>query len=742
MTPQLRRLDSTQLPEPNSVLLAGAPELGAGALAEYLSLLNRRKGTLVIWAVVSTLLALLVTKLQTPVYQARTLIEIEDLNEDFFNMRNVSPTATEPSSQSPEDNVRTQIAVMQSRPVLERMLQKNNFEKRLLNASPQSILPWKKVAEAKVLRSPQLLHDRAIALAAGALRVRPQLNTRLVEVSFNSTDPKIAADLANSLITSLVEVNLDNRWHSIQNTSEWLTRQLQDVKVKLEQSEDELQKYAHSSDLTMLSRGETTTSEERLKELQAELSKAEAERIDKQAKYEQARKAPVDSRPSGIENTTLREYQVQLTALRRQLADLSSSFTSSYPKVVSVQAQIATIESALENEQANALERNRNDYESAVRREGLIKTNYSLLVALISQEADKISHYIFLKREVDTTRQLYASMVQRVKEANLASAMKATNVQVIEAANPPEAPYKPIVLLNLTFGLLSGLGIGAVVIIQRSQSSRFQEPGESALQLNVPELGVIPAASPHKPSYVRRFLNEPPTAPPHPSGFVIASKSTPSPLTESFRLTLASILLSGVQPHVIAFTSAVAKEGKSTVTSNLGIALAGINRRVLLVDGDLRKPQLHRIFDVDNTTGLYEALTGTALPLVKETKINNLFLLPSGRGSDGDMLFYPSTLRNLLNRLRTEFDMILIDTPPLLQVADARLICNQADGTVLVISQHTHRDVALLVRQRLADDRSRLLGTILNKWEPRTNPHNYQNYTDSGYYNFDVENVH
>jgi capsular exopolysaccharide synthesis family protein len=574
------------------------------------------------------------------------------------------------------------------------------------------------------------LDDQAVAIADGALRVRPRPNTRLVEVTFDSKDPRIAADLANSLIAAFSEVSHENRWRSIQSTSEWLTRQLQDVKARLEKSQDALQKYAHASDLTVLSGGQNT-SEERLKELQQELSKAEADRVATQSRYEQAAKAPVDSLPEVVDNPTLREYQVQLTALRRQLADLSSSFTSSYPKVVSLRSQIAALESAVEKERGNVMVRTRNEYESAVRREKLVKKDYASVITLMADEADKTSHYSLLKHEVDTTGQLYDSMVQRVKEANLASAMKATDVHVVESARPPEEPYKPTAMLNMAFGLLSGLCLGVVVIIQRARSNTsIQEPGETAFELNVPELGVIPAAVPQK-SAVRRLLGDSGASVSQGDSEQAGRKKAPSVLTESFRLTLASILLSsnnGVRPRVIAFSSASAKEGKTTVTSNLGIALARFDRRVLLIDGDLRKRRLHRIFDVDNTAGLYEALTGNSAPSVKETKVPNLYVLPSGKGIDGDMLFYSSKFRDLLEGLKAEFDMILIDTPPLLQVADARLICSQADATVLVIAQHTPREAALLVRQRLSDDGSHLLGTILNKWDPKTSVHGYSSY--------------
>ncbi len=715
----------------NSPAYTRSSSLESGTLTEYWRILNRRKGALLLCALLSTLLGYLFTRAQAPVYRARTLVEIESLNENFLHLRDVSPTAPEENSQSPESNIRTQIAVMQSRPVLERMLQKRNLEKRLLAKTERHNFPWSHAQAAPVYGSP-LVHDQAVSLAGAALKVRPQPSTRLVEVTFDSRDPKIAADLANSLISAFSEVSHENRWRSIQNTSEWLTRQLQDVKAKLEKSEDELQRYAHASNLTFLSGGENTTSEERLKQLQLEISKAEADRVEKQSRYEQATKAPADSLPEVVDNPTLREYQVQLTALRRQLADLSSSFTSNYPKVVSLRSQIASLETALEKERANVIVRTRNEYESAVRRERLVNGDYGAVVGLMSQEGDKISHYSLLKRERDTTRALYESMVQRVKEANLASAMKATDIHVVESAKPPETPYKPIAALNMGFSLLSGLGVGVLVIVQRARlNTRIQEPGETALELNVPELGVIPAAAPQRSSHLRRLLSDSGAAASEYRSQSAARKKAPSVLTESFRLTLTSILLSsnsGVRPRVIAFSSASAKEGKTTVVSNLGMALARMNRRVLLIDGDLRKRRLHRVFEVDNGAGLYEALTTNSAPSVKETKLPNLFVLPSGKGIDGDMLFYTSKLGDLLERLKTEFDMILIDTPPLLQVADARLICNQADATVLVIAQHTPREVALLARQRLAADESHLLGTILNKWDPKTSLHGYPNY--------------
>jgi polysaccharide biosynthesis transport protein len=756
--PRKRRLvadpEDFWLPEVNAAGYAHSPNCVCNqesGLLEYWRILIQKKWTLLAFAAAGMLLAALFTKLQSPIYRARALLEIESLNEDFLNMRNVTPTAANENTQSPEYGIRTQLAVLQSEPVVERAIEKLNLEKRILAILQRPRLLAFPGSDAKPVPKHQaelLAHERLIITARNALRVRPQVNTRVLDLTFDSADPQIAADFANAIITAFTEVTLEYRWKSTQNTSEWLSRQLQDVKAKLERSQDELQRYARAENLTFLSETAATVdtaAEERLKQLQTQLSAAEAERIAKQSAYELATGAPAESLPEVLDNATLRDYSVQLTALRRQLADLSSAFTAQYPKVISLRAQISVLESALEKERQNIITRTRNEYNAALRREKLMEGDYSAVMGIKSAQAEKVSHYLLLKREVDTTRDLYDSMVQRVKEADLASAMRASDVHVIESAKPPQTPYKPVPLLNMAFGLLSGSFLGAGYVIQRARAYHgIQEPGDTTLELNVPELGVIPSTSVAAPQF-RRLLGKSGGGRRRPE--LTTWQEAPSPIAEAFRLTLTSVLFSTSQgevpPRVIALSSANPNEGKTTVISNLSIALASINRRVLLIDGDVRKRRLHRIFNVDNTRGLKEALEGDLTVSVQQTNIPNLFVLPSGRGGAKETLFFSSQFRQLLDRLVPEFDMVLIDTPPLLHVSDARLICHEADAVILVVAQHTARESVLHARQRLIDDGSRLLGSILNKWDPSTNVTAYrygQYYRYKDYYQHESAN--
>jgi succinoglycan biosynthesis transport protein ExoP len=274
-------------------------------------------------------------------------------------------------------------------------------------------------------------------------------------------------------------------------------------------------------------------------------------------------------------------------------------------------------------------------------------------------------------------------------------------------------------------------------VIQRARADRgIQEPGDTAF-LQVPELGVIPSS--RAASYrISRLLRRSGT---HsldtngtgPDRLELATwQQQLSLIAESFRLTLTSILLSGqngVRPRIIVLSSANPREGKTTVVSNLGIALAQADMRVLLVDGDMRRPRLHHVFGVDNSVGLGDVLSGKSSLSVRETQIPNLFLLPSGHNEDSGVLFKPE-LRSLLRRVRTEFDMVLIDTPPMLWMPDARLFARHADAVILVIAQNTARNAAQTACQRLGEDGSALLGTILNNWNPKNSTHPYAKYPD------------
>ena len=568
-------------------------------------------------------------------------------------------------------------------------------------------------------------------------------------------DPQLAADFANTLATEYIEQNLEARWKTTQHTGEWLTRQMEDLRIKLEKSEEQLQNYARLSGLQFTSEKDNAA-ELKLKQLQEELSKAQADRIAKQSRYELAAGASPESLSEVLDDSSLRDHQAKLRELRQQMAELTTSFTAAHPRVKKVEAQIMALEAELGKERANIVRRINNDYQAALRREKLLAASYAAQARLMAEQADKVTHYNILKREVDTNRQLYENMLQRVKEAGIASALRASNVRVVDPARRPGGPYKPNVQGNTMLGLLTGLLLGGVLVIALERMDRtVQSPGDVSFYLNLSELGVIPSGQAELSrllySRKRRKLGSAES-----SGKALEQAHTaielatwqrkPSLVAESFRAALTSILFSGQngdRPRVIVFTSPNPGEGKSTVVSNLGIALAEINQRVLLIDGDLRKPRLREIFSLSGQTGLSDLLRQkqpmNGLPvegLVVETAIPGLHVLPSGTQSAASTnLLYSPRMAELLQLTRHHFDTILIDTPPMLHIPDARVLGRLADAVILVVrANRTTRDATRAAHQRLAEDGTPVLGTILNDWNPKRTPgYGYYRYYDRYY---------
>ena len=710
-------------------------------LLEYWDILRRRKGTVVLIAFLGLLASLLYTLPQTPRYQARAYLEIQSLNKNFLNMHDVSPTANEGSS-SPEYDLQTEAKILQSESVLDRVVAKLNLEKRLSLDNKTRLSAWLSALGLPRSRS-ALTREEAVRLVARNLKVRPEANTRLVEILYDSSDPQLAAEVVNSLTSEFVQKNLEVRWKTTQQTGEWLTGRMQDVRVKLEKSEDELQSYAHASGLLFTSEKDNVV-EEKLRQLQEELSKAQADRIAKQSKYEMASTASPESLPEVLDDPTLKEYQVKLTDLRRQLAELSSSLTATHPTVRKVQAQVAALESALEKERTSVLQRIRNEFKSAQRRENLLAGDYSSQARLMSEQAAKVTHYNILKHEVETNRQLYESLLRNVQEAGMNSALRASNIRVIDSAKPPTSPYKPNFLLNLAVGLVAGGFFGMVIVVMRERADRsIRAPGEAAQYLNVPELGVIPSADAERSrcfadyqTYYQKGRSIEGSKAENSERSIrveLVTSQENSVLADSFRATLASILCAGEngdRPRVIALTSANPMEGKTTVASNLALALAEIGWRVLLIDADLRKGRLHKIFQVSNSWGLSNLLHGQELPqvgkwMVIRTSYPNLCLLPAGSvTSNISALLHSPRAVELLQRMREGFRTVIIDTPPLLHIPDARVLGRLADGVILVVrSTQTTREAAAAVTQRLMEDGTRVLGTVLNEWDPRKASH-------------------
>jgi succinoglycan biosynthesis transport protein ExoP len=727
--------------EPPSAEVGAAP--GYDSLLDYWRILVRYRMTLLRFAVVGLLAAIVISLVQTPIYRVRTSLEIQDFNANFLDTKSVDPTDSAGSFDTRESYVETQVKILQSESLLERVIDKLN----LLQERPAT--GWRAFTSRvrRIFESSKTSHvqekEKLIREAEGNLTVRASGNSRLLEVLYESPDPKLAADFANTLVSEFIEQSQEMRWKSTQRTAEWLTNHLDEMKAKLERSEAQLQDYARTSGLLFTSEKENLA-ESRLKELQDELSKAQADRIANQAKFEEAKSKPADSLPEMLDDPTMREYRQRLTELQRQYVELTATLTPAHYKAQRVHAQLTELQSTMRTERANVLGRIGNEYAAALRRETLLSKARADQEKVVADQSEKAIHYDTLKREVDSSRQLYEAMLQRVKQAGLAAAMRASNVLVVDPAKPPLLPYRPSLSMNSAIGLLSGVVVGLGFVLLRERLDRkINAPGDAQVYLDLPELGVIPlddgavswqiskGLHPHRPT---QSLS-PGSAARFPLGDcpeLATWKREPSLVAEYARTTLTSILWpgqNGDHPQVVVFTSSCPGDGKTTVVCNLSIAMAEIGRTVLLIDADLRRPRLHQVFGMPNSWGLSDVLwadtpleTIPILHLVRGTEVSGLSLLPGGScGVTPSRLFYSPRMLRLLKRLRTEFDMIMIDAPPAIHLADARVLGRLADGVILVVrAGQTAPETVRVACQRFVDDGTRVLGTILNGWDPKT----------------------
>ena len=715
------------------------PSSEAGdSIFEYWELVKGAKWQLLFAVLVGMSAGFLHSLSETAMYDARVLLEIQQRSES-------DPVKDPAGSSADATLVETQMQILQSRSLRARASERSRASiKGGVNTAERQGPIWARVRKLGIpllwrLEGPSL--ESAVQSAAASAKARIVGQTRVVEITCEAPYAGVASEYANTLVNQFIEEDAQAHRNSSKQTNEWLAREVDQLKVKLEDSQQALQSYAQHVGLTFTTETATTATDG-LRRAQEDLERAMTERVTRQARFEMAAKSPAGSLPDVLDDNSLRSLENQLTELKRQRAELLATFTPAYFKAKNTDAQIAAVESALANQRTNILERIRNDYEESRRRESMFVNAYHEKLGDATSGAQKAIRYDMLKREVEANSALYQSVLQRANELDLLSAMRASNIRVFDQAIPAKTPNEPKPGRDLAFGMMGGLLIGFAVVILKDQTRRqVNEPGEVEAVLSLPELGVIPCSMASN-----LFSRTKPLWPPLLSGIrsedgpveLVTWQQRPSMMAESFRALLASILFSGeegARPQVIVVTSPNPGEGKSTVASNLAIALAEIHHRVLLIDSDMRNPRLHRIFSVENSWGLTDLLQGggaiETLPLAglcRGTEIPRLSVLPSGPATTSvSHILFSERVSKLINRCRNEFDTVIVDTAPVLHFADARAIGKLSDGVILVVrAKHSLRDAMIASVDVIARDGTPILGTVLNDWNPRR-------YRDGGY---------
>ncbi len=692
------------------------------SILQYWRIICRHKRTILLAAAAGLVLGFLVGIPIKPTYRARTSLEVLSFNDEFMNAKETNPVSSGNSADtSAEEN---QAKLLQSRSLLDAVARKLGSH-GIANASTLDIAPtgWRRWLHLPA-PVPLTTRDQLVNAAADSLKVQVTLHTHIVEATVESSDRHLATDFANTLASEFIQQSMEARWSSTERTGQWLKREIEGARTRLLAAENKLQAYARESGL-IFSDDNSNVATEKLQDMQQVLLAATADRIAKQSRYELVKASPPEALPDLLtDDPSLREISSKMNDLRREIAVLTASvYTPKYSKVTEAQAELSVLQAAFERNRADTLKRIAGNYEESLRKENLLADAYTTQVREVTGQSEKTIQYNILKRDVESNRQLYDNMLQQMKQATIAAAVHVSNVRVVDKADLPSRPISPDFRINAALGFLAGGLFTVFAVIVRDQTDRsFRQPEDIKLWTDLPVLGTIPSADvalKMEGNRRRNILS--------PSSDIVPLQRTTTLTADAFRSTLASILfLSKTNgAKVLVFTSASVADGKTTATTNLAIAAAETGKRVLVVDADLRRPRIHEVFDLDNTRGLsdvlLEKLPDDRLPdCIQSTAIPGLDVLTSGSATDSaPHLLYSANLSQLFRGAQKHYDLVLIDTPPMLQMPDARLVGSLADAVVLIVrAAQSDRAMLIAAQQRFLEDRTPLLGAILNGWDP------------------------
>ena len=740
---QIDSFDGSRLPEKAALEPAAEPHQAAAAAAarrvsddldphELVRILYRRRWAMVTIFAIAVLTTVAHTFTATPVYEARTrlLIETDDPNVVSFK------TVVDEGQPNP-DYYQTQYGILQSRELARRTID----SLRLWNsptagtAVPQPSL-WSRLwplssatpaAGQAAKGNEALAQSVAIDRFLSNLGIDPLRNSRLVDVKYRSADPQLAARVANQLAQHYIEHSLEYKFNASREASTWLEQQLAQQLKAVEAAETRLQQYREQTDAVSVEDSGNIVVQ-KLGELNTALTRAKTERMQKEAVERQLvaierDPAALDAFPAVLENTFIQHQKAELADLQRQRAQLADKLGELHPDMLKIKAAVDSAQAKVQAEIANVVTSLHTEYKAAVAQE------QSLTRALEEQKLEALSmnrkaiDYGVLARDAESSRQVYNSLLQRAKETGVSGELRSSNIRIIDRAEQPRLPVSPNRTLDVTLGTLGGLILAvAFAFFYEYLDNRLKDPDEIRACLGLAPLGMLPALGQQRTT-----------------GPLLLNNGVPPNFSEMFRTIRTNILFSSPEgaPRTLVVTSTGPGEGKTLVSSNLAVACALAGQRVLLIDADMRRSQIHDLFDVDLAPGLSNVIVGDgkASAALHKTAVSGLWVMPSGRTPPNPVELLASTrFKDVLASLNQHFDTIVIDTPPAMVVADPLVVATIASGVVFVVgAEMTSRHTARAVIDQLERGHARILGAVLNRVEFGKNRYYYARYYGSAY---------
>ncbi|MBI2677330.1 MAG: polysaccharide biosynthesis tyrosine autokinase [Candidatus Koribacter versatilis] len=696
----------------------GGNMLPEPSMGDYFRVLLKRKWTVLVTLAIAVCLAGLVTARATRLYESSGRISINPSDADVLNLKDSN------AGNSDGLEVDTQVRILQSDAVA------LESAKRMRGAAGQ--------LEGKPLDAAE--EAGLIGTFRSRMTVVSIPDTRIIEIRYLHTDPQYAAAAVNTIAAVFIEQNFKTKYDSTMRASDWLTQQLTEMQTKVQTADQKLVDYQRANGIVGVDE-KTNITMSKLDDLNKQMTEAQTDRIQRQAIYEQAKSGDRKVLANTSPNMLVERLRQQESDLQTQLAQLTTQFGPSYPKVLELNNQLKQVQSTLETETTKIQGKLESEYLSAMSRERMLSAALEKQKQAANALNEKAIQYTLLKRDADSTRQIYEGMLAKQKEAVVTAGLRSNTIRIVDPARVPVLPSHPNVPRNMLIGFLFGLTAGiALAFVQEMLDNTVKTPEEVTYLTNLPALGMIP---------LNKRLTEKTQKKANGNGAMaltrkdtwresteLVSHSRPkSEIAEAYRALRTSILLSslGAPPKCILVTSALPQEGKTTTCINIAIVLAQKGAKVLLVDADMRRPSIHNKLALRARGGLSTLLTGSdtmANVLVNSTEVPNLHVLPAGPPPPHPAELLGSTvMKSYILEWREKFDHVIIDSPPCLSVTDAVLLSVDVDAVALVLrSGQTPKDAVRRARNLLFQVKAKVLGVVVNAVDMRSPDMYYYSY--------------
>ncbi len=688
-------------------------------LLDYLLVLRKHQWLITFFLLAVVSIVTIATFRMQPIYEATARVEVDRDTPSAFRF-NESDQGGDYGDL--EDYIVTQSKILQSETLAMQTVKSMGLD----NLPQFGGRPGKPVKPEPAGSDASLMRPPALGAFLGGLSVKRVPNARLLDVTFEATDPVLAARVVNAHLNNFIEQNFRSRFDAATQASNWMAGQLTEMKIKVENAEDARLEYERDNQIWTIDE-KSDISTQKLGELEKQLTDAQAERINKEAVYQLAQSGNYDAIAAVRESAVIQDILKQQTTLSAQYTDAVNQYGPKFPKVLRIQAQLKDLDQLITREKLNIGNQVEADYRGSRQRELLLKEALDEQKGEVNQTAEKLVQYNILKREADTNKQLYDGMLQKLKEAGITAGLRSSNIRIVDPALIPRGPSRPNksrnLLLSIMVGFIGGVGLA---LLREYLDNTVKTPDDIERLAQLPSLAVVPALSSSGGRHRRGFskLLKTPVAPSKEGRAELISHNMPqSQMSEAFRALRTSLLLSQADhpPQVILMTSALPREGKTTAAVNLAVTLAQLGDKTLLVDADLRKPGINRALSlVDGKhAGLSSYLAGVSsldLITVPHPAITNLDAIPTGPipPNPADLLS-SHRLTELIAELRTRYKFVVIDSPPIMAATDAVILSVLVDGVLMVVrSGETPKEAFTRTRDLLVGVKCHMLGVVLN----------------------------